>query len=105
MLIRSILLKTDAFRKLRRQFVPEGHPKIAQHFNAGLRQEGKRVPEGRLKTLDVAPGLRVIPPYDPALKRWAILTPSLQDKKIEFPKGIILKEASPPRFLIHALHS
>ena len=53
--------------------------RIAQRFNAGLRQEGKRVPEGRPKTgfpsraSAVPPGLWGLQPRDPALKRWAIV--------------------------------
>jgi len=53
--------------------------RIGRRFNAGLRQESERVPEGRQKTgfwsraSAVAPGLWGLQPRDPALKRWAIV--------------------------------
>ena len=101
-------VKPNAFREFS-AVVPEGHPTIAQRFNAGLRQRRKRVPEGRQKTGGrrrvsvVPPGLAGIHPLDPALKRWAIFTLSLRDKRLpEFPKGINFRTANrhPPKYAL-----
>ena len=69
--------------------------RIAQRFNAGSRQEGKRVPEGRQKTgfrspaSAVPPGLWGGSNHDPALKRWAIVEcPSGTDLHPKSRKGL-----------------
>src|SRR5271157_2958377 len=66
--------KRNAFRTFKRAFVPEGHPKIAQRFNAGTGQFCVApVPKGRLNPSSAG---RV--PFRPALGRpfgtWALLT-------------------------------
>ena len=66
--------------------VPEGHMKIAQRFNAGMRATPGQVPKGRLK--DGADGYPFNRPFGtrtpsttiPALKRRAITGMSLRDK-------------------------
>ncbi len=45
-------------------------------------------PEGTAENFGRPSGTPSIPPHDPALKRWAILTLSVRDKDVEFPKGI-----------------
>ena len=69
--------------------------RIAQRFNAGLRQEGKRVPEGRQKTgfrsraSAVPPGLWGAPTTRPSVETLGYCRMSLRDRILpEFPKGI-----------------
>jgi len=72
--------------------------RIAQRFNAGLRQEGKRVPEGRQKTgfdLGLLPSLRDsggAPTTRPSVETLGYCRMSLRDRLLpEFPKGIRAK--------------
>ena len=63
--------------------IPKGWLKIARRFNAGSEPARQRVPQGRLKRMLIQPSLRDLfsPPPIPALKRRAIFTESLRDKK------------------------
>ena len=69
--------------------------RIAQRFNAGLRQEGKPVPEGRQKSgfrvraSAVPPGLWRAPTTRPSVETPGYCRMSLRDRiPPEFPKGI-----------------
>src|SRR3989442_1787581 len=97
-------MKPHAIREID---VPEGHTRIAQRFNAGMRATPGQVPKGRLKDgPDGHPfnrpfGTRMLSTTVPALKRRAITGLSLRDKlSSNFRTALGLsghKRANPPR--------
>ena len=72
-----------ASRKRALALVPEGQPRIARRFNAGFRVGNGKSRKGRLRerVISAVPfGTRRSVGLGPALKRRAILKPSLRDE-------------------------
>jgi hypothetical protein len=95
-------LKRNAVREIHRRsrpaVVPKGQSTVAQRFSVGVSGPLKLSPEGTIEDSPV-PG-SISRPFgtwrflrlNPAPKRWAIISLSLQDTEfVEFPKGITLK--------------
>ena len=81
--------------------VPKGHLRMAQCFSIGDNDANIRVPKGRLNpTARNRPSLRdsgltAVLPFNPTLKRWAILKhPCGMENEIL----VALNETSPPRY-------